>query len=213
MPLMVMPLLFRNVLRRLGFRAVGRRAGVADATRLKTAELSKTTGSTARTRRAAWHIAVLVAALGFVLRALVPLGFMPDARALQGGHIELTLCSPGSAGGGRTVSLSLSSANMNAPSVTLPRARLRADTSADATTDFASLAGNSADSHPDGSLAGTADCPFGLMAAQASIVPPAVGITAAAVVEITTLRLLAPRLASVETRGPPLGSRAPPAAA
>lgn len=126
---------------------------------------------------------MLLAALGFVLRALVPVGFMPDAQALQNGHIELTLCSPGSAAVGRSISLSLLS-----------------DDSRDT-------------SHPAGSLATPGECPFGLMSAQAVIVPPAIGVAAVASASFPRSRPLAPRVASLPVQGPPLGSRAPPAVA
>lgn len=63
-----------------------------------------------------------LALLTLVLRALVPTGYMPDARALHDGRLEVTFCS--AAGDLSTFSLALASpkAGGDAPPVmTAPR--------------------------------------------------------------------------------------------
>ena len=59
------------------------------------------------TRRALRAHGVLwLALLAFALRALIPAGYMPDARALHDGRLEVTFCS--AAGGPPSMSLALS---------------------------------------------------------------------------------------------------------
>lgn len=41
------------------------------------------------------RLAVGLLLLVFFLRALIPAGFMPDAKALADGHFELVICTPG----------------------------------------------------------------------------------------------------------------------
>lgn len=59
-------------------------------------------GRAARARGVLW-----LALLALVLRALVPTGYMPDARALHDGRLEVTFCS--AAGDLSTFSLALAS--------------------------------------------------------------------------------------------------------
>ncbi|RIJ00139.1 DUF2946 domain-containing protein, partial [Achromobacter sp. K91] len=58
-------------------------------------------GSAARARGVLW-----LALLALALRALVPAGYMPDARALHDGRLEVTFCS--AAGDVSTLALALS---------------------------------------------------------------------------------------------------------
>jgi hypothetical protein len=146
----------------------------------------------ARRHVASWHIALFVAALGFVLRALVPAGFMPDAHALQAGHIELTLCSPGKMS--KSVTMDWSDADSTAPAF------------------FGSAGSIAAPAHPDESLAAT-DCPFSLMTAQGIITPPGVAVVAVAASFSPAAPVAPVASPSVPADGPPLGSRAPPAVA
>jgi hypothetical protein len=148
---------------------------------------------------------MVIAAFGFVLRALVPVGFMPDAKALQVGQFELTLCSPvssaGSAGSGRAMSIPWS-----------PTAPGSDDLFAE-TNLFGTASAASAPTHPDESLAGPAGCPFSLLAAQGVIAPPEVSVSATATPFAPRAQLHPAAPPALPAQGPPLGSRAPPAAA
>ena len=148
----------------------------------------------ARRHVASWYIVLFVAALGFVLRAVVPAGFMPDAPALQAGHIELRLCSPGKMG--RSVVIDWSANDEVAADLIASPA----------------LVDESASSQPGGSLASPADCPFSLMAAQGILAPPDAAVLTATASLSTAAPLTQPASPSWPAEGPPLGSRAPPAA-
>jgi len=137
-------------------------------------------------------MAVVIAALGFVLRALVPAGFMPDASALQAGHIELTLCSPGGASA-RAVTVDWSPPSRMTPS---------ADAPASAASD-----------HPNDPLADGTECPFSLIAAQGIIAPPELAVAMVAAPFAPVAEHHAPLALALPAQGPPLGSRAPPTAA
>ena len=153
-------------------------------------------------RTASWRIAMVVAMLGFVLRALVPLGFMPDARTMQAGHIELTLCSPSmAAGSARSVSMLLSADAENATS---------SPPGASAGTYRLTLG---QDEHSSESFAQQVDCPFALMAAQGLIGPPEVGIAFAPAAYLPSIPGIQDSFLALPTLGSPLGSRAPPAIA
>lgn len=152
-------------------------------------------------RTASWRIAMFAAVLGFVLRALIPLGFMPDARALQAGHIELTLCSPGTAGSSaRSVSVLLSTdAAQATPSVSSAGTyRLTLSPTLGPTE------------HSSESLAQHADCPFALMAAQGLMGSPKVSLAVAPTVHPTRIPSVQDSFPASPTPGSPLGSRAPP---
>jgi hypothetical protein len=174
---MVMPLPFRTPVRSSGARPV-------------------------RRRFAFWHLGMVIAALGFVLRALVPAGFMPDARALQVGQIELTLCSPLSAAG-----------SARAVTITWSPAATGSDERFAETHLFAAATAAGLPDHPDESLAGPAGCPFSLMAAQGVIAPPDVSVVPTVTPFAPGARQHPPASLALPAQGPPLGSRAPPAAA
>lgn len=168
----------------------------------KIAVMSRPGNRPAMRRTASWRIAMLVAMLGFVLRALVPLGFMPDARAMQAGHIELTLCSPGMAtSSARSVSMLLSSATTDARS-SFP--------AASAGTYRLTLAPTE---HSSESLAQPVDCPFALMAAQSVMGPQEVSLAFVPAAHPSPISQVQDSVLALPTLGPPLGSRAPPAIA
>ena len=151
---------------------------------------------TAVRRRAPWRIAMLVAMLGFVLRALIPLGFMPDARAMQAGHIELILCSPGmTANSARSVSMLLSAdAGSSSPATSADTYRLTLGPT----------------EHSSESLAQQADCPFALMAAQGLMGPAEVSTVLAPTEHVPHIAVVQDSFLAWPTLGSPLGSRAPP---
>jgi len=153
-------------------------------------------------RTASWRIAMFIATLGFILRALVPLGFMPDARAMQAGHIELTLCSPAMAkSSARSVSMLLSAdaadARSSSPAASAGTYRLTLGPT----------------EHSSESLAQQVDCPFALMAAQGLLGTPEVSIAFAPAAHPPRISQLQDSVLALPTLGPPLGSRAPPAIA
>lgn len=167
----------------------------------KIAVMSRPGNRPAAPRTASWRIAMFVAMLGFVLRALVPLGFMPDARAMQAGHIELTLCSPGmAASSARSVSMLLSSAATDAKS---------SSPAASAGTYRLTLG---ATEHSE-SLAQQVDCPFALMAAQGVMGQQEVSLSFAPTAHPSPISQGQDSVLALPTLGPPLGSRAPPAIA
>lgn len=129
----------------------------------------------------AGRVAAQVALLLLLLRVLVPPGFMPDFGALREGRIEITLC-------------------------TLEGARLLVlDGGGGTAGEFP------AQKDPaHGGKVSALDCPFGLAAAQAAVMPvqPPLALPRPA----TVVAVHAPVRQSLrpEIRGPPLGSRAPP---
>ncbi len=150
-------------------------------------------------RTASWRIAMFVATVGFVLRALVPLGFMPDARAMQAGHIELTLCSPGmAASSARSVSMLLSAdaadARSSSPAASAGTYRLALGST----------------EHSSESLAQQVDCPFALMAAQGLMGPSEVCTAFASIAHVSRMPGVQDSFLSLPALGSPLGSRAPP---
>jgi hypothetical protein len=168
----------------------------------KIAVTSRPGNRPAARRAASWRLAMFAAMLGFMLRALVPLGFMPDARAMQAGHIELTLCSPGiAASSGRSVSMLLSAnaadAGSLSPAASVGTYRLTLDPT----------------EHSSESLAQQGDCPFALMAAQGLMVPPEVSLAFAPTTHPHRISRVQASFLALPTVGPPLGSRAPPAIA
>jgi len=109
------------------------------------------------------------------LRALIPAGYMPDARALEQGRLELAFCS---VNGPATISLDVHG-----------------------------------DSSPDPhSAPSAADCPFGAASSPANglIPPPLAALPVAVRVADASLPAGGVAVAASLTRGPPLGSRAPP---
>ncbi|QEI08145.1 hypothetical protein FXN63_21595 [Pigmentiphaga aceris] len=158
-------------------------------------------------RAVSWHVALVVAMLGFVLRALVPVGFMPDAQAMQVGHIELTLCSP-NAPGARAISILLAP---DAADASLPSGWSAALPGADSTSPYPLT--DKALGHPSDSHADATDCPFALMAAQGVIGSAEIGFVQTAAVHIPHVSLVQGAVLALPVLGPPLGSRAPPAIA
>ncbi|WMD20430.1 DUF2946 family protein [Achromobacter seleniivolatilans] len=132
-------------------------------------------GSAARAQGVLW-----LAILALTLRALVPAGYMPDARALQNGRLEVTFCS---AAGGLTA-LSVALAQNGASESTGKPIHGAAETGA--------------------------QCPFGLLAhvAPAPTAPSAPIVLTA--VRYTLPPPAYRALPALAAQGPPLGSRAPP---
>lgn len=106
----------------------------------------------------AWRFIYRLTLVAFILRALVPVGFMPDPEALRDGRLALMLCAAGSP--------------LRAP---LHASQQVAHEAAGHDTD--------ARHHPDDSNLAGADCPFGVLLVQAlvptssdaaQVVPPVV---------------------------------------
>lgn len=121
-------------------------------------------------------------------RAFVPVGYMPDVQALKQGRLELGFCA---AGGGVFPGM---------PGLADPHI-----THADAA--------HGHHGHHDSSqhVGAGQECPFGLSAHQALLVPPAVTLAPA----LLGWWVQAPRLTDsprppMPAAGPPLGQRAPP---
>ncbi|MCR9074203.1 MAG: hypothetical protein NXI18_21250 [Alphaproteobacteria bacterium] len=130
-------------------------------------------GDAAARRVIAWTLLVLV-----MLRAAIPVGFMPDLDALRDGWIEIVICTPG---GLKTIAVS-------------------------------DAKGGPAGSE-DGSSTGPSahECPFDAVVSQAALLADPVldiGYAVALAAKPVTAGTAAPTLQSF---GPPLGSRAPPA--
>ena len=165
----------------------------------KIAVMSRPGNRPAARRTASWQIAMFVAMLGFVLRALVPLGFMPDAHAMQAGHIELTLCSPGMAtSSARSVSMLLSA----------DAAEAKSSSAAGSAGTYRLTLG--ATEHSSESFAQQGDCPFALMAAHGLMGPPEVSLAFAPTAHPSYISQVQDSVLALPTYGPPLGSRAPP---
>lgn len=160
--------------------------------------------SAARARGVLW-----LALLALTLRALVPTGYMPDARALHDGRLEVTFCS--AAGDFSTFSLALNSraggpgnpgklgepANPGLPGESgAPGGFIQADAPSGKPAHEAAETG--------------AQCPFGLLAhvapAPLPFIHPIVLPAGRYAAPPVTYRAL-PALAA---QGPPLGPRAPP---
>lgn len=146
----------------------------------------------------------LLALAIFVLRALIPVGYMPDPQGARHGVLRLIVCaaagpathalgSPavaghhGSAAGGAMV-MAMDGANMDADS-------------------------HATGGHHDPLLHGAQECPFAVAVAAAYLAPSAIAV--ASMLGLVTNAPPAVRPLSVAypsaPRAPPLGSRAPPA--
>ncbi|WP_144629916.1 hypothetical protein [Bordetella genomosp. 13] len=140
------------------------------------------------------------------LRALVPVGYMPDAQALREGRLALAFCA---AAGGLPL----------APRVPMSMGGMHAGMDHADMTDTAGAGAmaSMAHGHPDhgpghsGSAAGQ-ECPFGLIAHQAL---DSSAVTLAVAALPATRRAPPPPAADspappMPAAGPPLGPRAPP---
>lgn len=132
-------------------------------------------------------------ALATVLRALVPVGYMPDAAALRQGRLQISFCS--AAGGPPSVMTALMDARAPSPA----------------------MSDMSAMSDPrDGGHAGQADdaaqeCPFWMVAHQTLDLPPLPYLPALPAAAVASVAPPAPlSLPPLLAAGPPLGPRAPP---
>lgn len=135
-------------------------------------------------------LARLLLLLLLVARAFVPVGYMPDAQALQQGRLALGFCA---AGGGAF------------PGMATPPVQ---DVHVDPHHGHHAHEGESRHS---GHVGAGQECPFGLSAHQALLLPPAIALAP------VLLRgfVQPPRLADsprppMPAAGPPLGQRAPP---
>ncbi|MGV2907265.1 DUF2946 family protein [Achromobacter sp. AGC25] len=147
------------------------------------------TGLSCRSPRTAFaaDIGRLLLLLLLVVRAWVPVGYMPDIDALRQGRLALGFCA---AGGGLPPVLRAPAAQMDAHD---------------------GHHGNHGDDAPVDHGAAGQECPFGLNAHQVLDVPPMMAVAP------VLLRWLAQTPAWVDSprpampaAGPPLGSRAPP---
>ena len=132
-------------------------------------------------------------ALATVLRALVPVGYMPDAAALRQGRLQISFCS--AAGGPPSVMTALMDARAPSPA----------------------MSDMSAMSDPrDGGHAGQADdtaqeCPFWMVAHQTLDLPPLPYLPALPAAAVASVAPPVPlSLPPLPAAGPPLGPRAPP---
>jgi hypothetical protein len=141
---------------------------------------------------AVWRFLYCLTLISFVLRALVPAGFMPDAAAFHDGRPALKLCT------------SIGTRHASAHAAGHASAHDLADASRH--DPGHASAPHQGDEAPAGS-----DCPFGLLLVQAVVpsIETAVLLAAAPVRDVAVRfhAVLAPLL---PIPGPPLGPRAPP---
>jgi len=133
-------------------------------------------------------IARLLLLLLLAARAFVPVGYMPDVQALKQGRLALGFCA---AGGGMFPGM---------PGL------------ADPHTAHADAAHDHHGHHDSSKHVGAGqECPFGLSAHQALLVPPAVTLVPALLGWwVQTPRLTDSPRPPMPAAGPPLGQRAPP---
>jgi hypothetical protein len=139
--------------------------------------------------------------LAVSLRAMIPLGYMPDPAALRQGVVRITLCTSTGAvsvlqvlrdGAGHGHGLSVAG-HGHAPVIGFP--------------------GHDGHDHSGSDHAAGAECPFWAMAHLAMDLPPAAAMPLLVAIRNEAVRLLAPAaLPPLPPAGPPLGSRAPPSA-
>ena len=132
-------------------------------------------------------------ALATVLRALVPVGYMPDAAALRQGRLQISFCS--AAGGPPSVMTALMDARAPSPA----------------------MSDMSAMSDPrDGGHAGQADdaaqeCPFWMVAHQTLDLPPLPYLPALPAAAVASVAPPAPLSPAAAARGRPAAGAARPA--
>ena len=127
------------------------------------------------------HFTLSVMLLVLSLRALVPIGFMPDAGALRDGRLEMTFCT--STGGAQTIAIDL---HGTPGSDTAP----------------------SSDHHQ---TTQSSDCPFNVLTSMPALPTLALAVLGLPVLlSQLQAALHVPLLFSTSVQGPPLGSRAPP---
>ncbi|WP_459615437.1 hypothetical protein [Bordetella sp. 2513F-2] len=165
----------------------------------------------ARSFRAGARLLLCLLLLALGLRALIPLGYMPDAQALREGRLQISFCT--AAGGGPTLLHAL--AQLPAAQAAghhgaehhgagHPRHERHPGHEAHAGHHAAHGAGH-------GEQAGAQECPFWMVLHQALDTPPAplvmpLAAQAALPVPPPSVRTLPPLPAA----GPPLGPRGPP---
>ncbi|WP_313620567.1 DUF2946 family protein [Achromobacter sp.] len=141
------------------------------------------------------HLLLLVL---LAARAFVPVGYMPDVQALQQGRLALGFCA---AGGGAFPGMALR-----------PVQDAHAEAHGLAHADpHHGHHGHEGQTGQSGHVAAGQECPFGISAHQALMLPPAIALAP------VLLRgfVQAPRLSDsprppMPAAGPPLGQRAPP---
>jgi hypothetical protein len=147
------------------------------------------------------HILLCLLLLTVSLRAMIPVGYMPDPAALRQGVVRITLCtstgavsilqnlrdSVGGHGHDHT-----GTADVHAPAMDLL---------------------HKGHDHSGSQHAAGAECPFWAMAHLTMDLPPAAVAPLLAAIRDEAVRFLAPAsLPPLPSAGPPLGSRAPPSA-
>jgi hypothetical protein len=133
--------------------------------------------------------------LALSLRALVPVGYMPDVDALRDGRLEMAFCS---GNGPQTIAVDMHSSMSMDMSAGMHHAAHHGSTS-------------SSDESPANPQSQSTDCPFSVLSTL-----PAMPTIALAVIGLPLLlsavqpALYIAPLPAVLFQGPPLGSRAPP---
>lgn len=168
---------------------------------LRILRMSQRTAS--RTTRSPSRFLLGLLLLASMLRALVPMGYMPDMQALREGRLALAFC----AAAGPPMAPRAPAALPENPSHTGHR-------------HMAGMAAMAQDSvaqghgaHDHGSGAAGQECPFGLIAHQALDIPVAPAVVAMPLAGDAEPPPFAGRAAPpMPAAGPPLGQRAPPLA-
>ncbi len=140
-----------------------------------------------RIPRAAWGIRTLLCLmlLAVGLRAMIPVGYMPDTTALRQGVVRIGLCTS-------TGMVSFVQVLHGGPGTGMDHA---------------------AHDHSGSGHAAGAECPFWAMAHLAADLPPLAIVVLLGAVRGQAIRFAVPAaLPALPPAGPPLGSRAPPSA-
>jgi hypothetical protein len=140
--------------------------------------------------------------LAVSLRAMIPLGYMPDPAALRQGVVRITLCT--STGAVSVLQVLRDSAGHGHGGAGEAHGHEPA---------IGVLLGHEGHDHSGSDHAAGAECPFWAMAHLAMDLPPAAAAPLLIAIRDEAVRFLAPTaLPPLPPAGPPLGSRAPPSA-
>ncbi|WP_143220707.1 MULTISPECIES: hypothetical protein [unclassified Achromobacter] len=165
------------------------------------------------------HVLPCLLLLAVVLRALIPVGYMPDPAALRQGIFRMSLCSAGGAMSPMDMAAmghgdrDMSGMHGMAHAPGMPDMPGMQDMSGmDAATDAA--AGDRSSHAPDsGDHSAGTECPFWAAAHVALHLPPVAIEPLLATLRDTPVGFAVPdSLPPLPPAGPPLGSRAPPSA-
>lgn len=139
-------------------------------------------------------------AAAFMLRALLPTGYMPDYNALKRGDLAIAFCPANG---------TLTAIPLDGKLTAKPLDGKLTAMHLDGAPTAIPLDGTLPAHGPDGD-ATYAHCPFGALKQLALIGPPAPSNSATPVVLPFALAALKPEYIPLQVAGPPLGSQAPP---